>query len=100
MVQRVQKFLSAGYTIQTWLDEDFLYSYYLWINVPSDTLGVSLVLSVLLKHVVHNSPIIIYFLLQFCVCACVQAAIRFHSPPSIRSTDHSLPGIIGSTFFA
>ena len=40
MVQRVQRFLSAGYSVQTWLDEDFLYSYYLWINVPSDEIGV------------------------------------------------------------
>ena len=52
MVQRVQRFLSAGYTIQTWLDEDFLYSYYLWINVPSDALGVgTLLLFVVLKSV-------------------------------------------------
>jgi hypothetical protein len=41
MVQRVQKYLSQGYTLQTWLDDDFLYTYFLWINIPSSaSLGV------------------------------------------------------------
>ena len=41
MVQRVQKYLALGYTLQTWLDEDFLYTYFLWINIPSNaSLGV------------------------------------------------------------
>ena len=42
MVQRVQKYLALGYTLQTWLDDDFLYTYFLWINIPSNAgLGVS-----------------------------------------------------------
>ncbi len=41
MVQRVQRFLGHSYTIQTWLDEDFLYVYFLWINIPNNPLGVS-----------------------------------------------------------
>lgn len=42
MVQRVQKYLVLGYSLQTWLDEDFLYTYFLWINIPSNaSLGVS-----------------------------------------------------------
>ena len=43
MVQRVQKYLTLGYTLQTWLDDDFLYTYFLWINIPNNaSLGVSL----------------------------------------------------------
>ena len=37
MVQRVQKYLALGYTLQTWLDDDFLYTYFLWINIPNNT---------------------------------------------------------------
>ncbi len=48
MVQRVQRFLGHSYTIQTWLDEDFLYVYFLWINIPNNPLGVSPPPSVLL----------------------------------------------------
>lgn len=44
MVQRVQRCLTHGYSIQTWLDEDFLYVYYLWINIPNNPLGVSTML--------------------------------------------------------
>ncbi len=41
MVQRVQKYLAFGYTLQTWLDDDFLYTYFLWVNIPtSASLGV------------------------------------------------------------
>lgn len=36
MVQRVQKYLALGYSLQTWLDDDFLYTYFLWINIPSN----------------------------------------------------------------
>ena len=55
MVQRAQKFLALGYTSQTWLDEDFLYSYYLWVNIPNNALGV-------------------------CVCACMWVCMHMHVP--------------------
>jgi hypothetical protein len=32
MVKRSQKYLSHGYTCQTWLDQHFLCSYYVWVN--------------------------------------------------------------------
>ena len=35
MVKRSQKYLSQGYTSQTWLDHDFFYSYYVWVNPHS-----------------------------------------------------------------
>ena len=40
MVQRAQRYLGLGYTSQTWLDDHFLYSYYLWVNIPNTPLGV------------------------------------------------------------
>ncbi len=53
MVERVRRFLALGYTSQTWLDEDFLYSYYMWINVPGSVPAVSVCVCV-------------------CVCVCVE----------------------------
>lgn len=41
MVQRAQKYLGLGYTSQTWIDKDFLYSYCLWISMLNPNLGVS-----------------------------------------------------------
>lgn len=32
MVKRCRRYLSQGYTSQTWLDHHFLYSYYVWVN--------------------------------------------------------------------
>ena len=54
MAQRAQKFLALGYTSQTWLDEDFLYSYYLWVNIPNNALGVC-----------------VYICVCVCVCVCM-----------------------------
>jgi len=34
MVLRSQRYFMLGYTSQTWLDEYFFYSYYLWLSVP------------------------------------------------------------------
>lgn len=67
MVQRVQKYLALGYTLQTWLDDDFLYTYFLWINIPSN--------------------------------ASLGAPVRFFTPNNVKSSEHSMPGIIGSSFF-
>ena len=35
MVHRVHKYLALGYYPQSWQDQQFVYSYYLWINIPS-----------------------------------------------------------------
>ncbi|KAL5471384.1 hypothetical protein EMCRGX_G029497 [Ephydatia muelleri] len=35
MVHRVHKYLALGYYPQSWQDQHFVYSYYLWINIPS-----------------------------------------------------------------
>ncbi|XP_064383675.1 BLOC-3 complex member HPS1-like isoform X2 [Halichondria panicea] len=67
MVQRVQRFLGHSYTIQTWLDEDFLYVYFLWINIPNNPLGTP---------------------------------IRFYSLSNVKAGDYSIPGVIGTPFYA
>jgi hypothetical protein len=41
MVKRSQKYLGHGYTSQTWLDQHFLYSYYIWVNHHSFALNES-----------------------------------------------------------
>ena len=35
MVKRSQSYLGQGYVSQTWLDQHFLYSYYVWVNIPA-----------------------------------------------------------------
>ena len=41
MVKRAQKYLSLGYTSQTWMDTEFQYTYCMWISMLNPTLGVS-----------------------------------------------------------
>ena len=41
MVHRAQSYLANGYTSQTWMDSDFLYSYCMWISTLNPNLGVS-----------------------------------------------------------
>ena len=71
MVQRVQKYLSHGYTLQTWLDDDFLYTYYFWVNIPSsNTLGVSTFLCACIPQVgnIEHCEIKTSFKLNHMVC--------------------------------
>ena len=35
MVKRSQRYLGHGHTCQVWLDQDFLCSYYIWVNFHS-----------------------------------------------------------------
>ena len=77
MVQRAQKFLALGYTSQTWLDKDFLYSYYLWVNIPNNALGVCVSVCVCVCVCVCVYMFVACECVHVvCVCACTFACVH------------------------